>query len=331
MSNNEPTAVDPKSMAKRLRADLGERGVEISHSEALETVAHLHGHRDWNTMAARGPVSGGVEPDGTARGAIPILRMFDVERTLAFYVGFLGFRQTFEHRFADHAPLYTEVVRDGVRLHLSEHHGDATPGSAVIIEVADAEAMQRELIAHDYPYARPGVEPQDWGLTVTVGDPAGNRLVFLQRAAPEVGRTAEAAAPIVHTVTVPADALTAYQAFVDGFGRWWDPRLTPDEGSYRDAHVGAVGEPVELIHEGFTFPIGTVTDAAPGARYAQTFTLALDPDHPTTLAAEFAAVDGGTEVTLSHGGWTAANLSERARFTEWPNLLRRYAALVPAP
>ncbi|HBO82441.1 MAG TPA: glyoxalase/bleomycin resistance/extradiol dioxygenase family protein, partial [Cupriavidus sp.] len=46
----------------------------------------------------------------------------------------------------------------GLTLHLSEHHGDATPGSAVFIPVEDIDALQRELIAKQYGYARPGVE-----------------------------------------------------------------------------------------------------------------------------------------------------------------------------
>ena len=34
---------DPKSMARRLRADLAARDVALSHSEVLEIVAHQHG------------------------------------------------------------------------------------------------------------------------------------------------------------------------------------------------------------------------------------------------------------------------------------------------
>lgn len=320
---------DPKSMAKRLRADLASSGVEVTHSQALETIAHLHGHRDWNTMAATEPPRG---PDGPqARVAVPILRMFDVERTEAFYLGFLGFRKVWEHRFADHAPLYAEIERDGVRLHLSEHHGDATPGSAVIVEIADAHALQRELIARDYPYARPGVEPKDWGLTVTVGDPAGNRLVFLQRADNDGdgGRLAVADDPIVHDVVVQVDPDAAYGAFVEGFGQWWDPGKTPDPTGYRGARIGGVGESVDLLHDGATISIGTVTERRPGTRYAQTFSLALDPDHPTTLTVDFeGAAGGGTRVVLRHGGWTEANLAERGRFTEWPDLLERYRSYV---
>jgi hypothetical protein len=42
-----------KAQAKRLRADLAARGQTLSHAEALETVAHQWGARDWNTIAAR--------------------------------------------------------------------------------------------------------------------------------------------------------------------------------------------------------------------------------------------------------------------------------------
>src|SRR3954469_14851774 len=41
-----------KTMAAELRAALAARGLELSHSEALELVAHLFGMRDWNTLCA---------------------------------------------------------------------------------------------------------------------------------------------------------------------------------------------------------------------------------------------------------------------------------------
>src|SRR5918993_6137324 len=60
-------STDHKQQAKRLRASLAERGVEVSHSEALELVALQHGARDWNTLAAAHaevapPRAGGVRP-----------------------------------------------------------------------------------------------------------------------------------------------------------------------------------------------------------------------------------------------------------------------------
>ncbi len=116
----------------------------------------------------------------TATCAIPILRIFDEALAYEFYRDFLGFRVQWEHRFADDLPLYAEVVRDDVRVHLSGHFGDGTPGSAVIIEVDDVRALHDELSAKRYKHARPGVETQPWGLDLTVSDPFGNRITFLQ-------------------------------------------------------------------------------------------------------------------------------------------------------
>jgi hypothetical protein len=67
---------------------------------------------------------------------------------------FLGFEVQWEHRFEDNAPLYTEIARDGCVLHLSEHHGDASPGSAVRVRVGDIAALHRELIAKNYRFHR---------------------------------------------------------------------------------------------------------------------------------------------------------------------------------
>lgn len=44
-------------------------------------------------------------------------------------------------------------------------------------------SLHATLSAKDYRYARPGLEAEEWGQTVTVHDPFGNRLTFLQPAA----------------------------------------------------------------------------------------------------------------------------------------------------
>lgn len=111
----------------------------------------------------------------------PILRIFDVAKAHEFYLGFLGFEMRWEHRFGDDFPLYTEVARDGCVLHLSEHHGDASPGSALRIAVEDIAALHRELSAKDYRFAKPGIEEAPWGTReMSVTDPFGNRLHFFE-------------------------------------------------------------------------------------------------------------------------------------------------------
>jgi uncharacterized glyoxalase superfamily protein PhnB len=109
----------------------------------------------------------------------PILRSFDETRAREFYLGFLGFQVVFEHRFEPGAPLYLGIARDACTLHLSEHHGDATPGASMRIQVADVDALCAELRAKTYPNARPHVEQMPWDTRdFTVTDPFGNRLTF---------------------------------------------------------------------------------------------------------------------------------------------------------
>ncbi|WP_437436587.1 glyoxalase superfamily protein [Ruegeria arenilitoris] len=54
---NETTTIAPleelKAQAKRLRQKLLGEGVQISHSKALELIAHQYGVRDWNTLHAQ--------------------------------------------------------------------------------------------------------------------------------------------------------------------------------------------------------------------------------------------------------------------------------------
>lgn len=110
---------------------------------------------------------------------IPILRIFSVEKALEFYVGFLDFKVDWEHRFGDNFPLYMQVSRAGLLLHLSEHHGDATPGSAVMIWMRGIVAFQAELAAKDYRYAKPGLNDVPWDAkNFVLTDPFGNRLSF---------------------------------------------------------------------------------------------------------------------------------------------------------
>lgn len=115
--------------------------------------------------------------------AIPVFRIFDVEKAKEFYVGFLGFHVDWEARFDETAPLYLQISRDGLLLHLSEHHGDAYPGSTVTVQIAGPEgalaAYHREITAKGYRFMRPGIELAPWNARVMeVIDPFGNRLRF---------------------------------------------------------------------------------------------------------------------------------------------------------
>lgn len=109
----------------------------------------------------------------------PILRIFDEAKAKEFYVDFLGFKVDWEHRFADDLPLYLGISKGDCMIHLSEHHGDCSPGSAIRIETEDVEMYRQELLAKQYRYARPGIEDTPWGTReMCINDPFGNRLTF---------------------------------------------------------------------------------------------------------------------------------------------------------
>jgi catechol 2,3-dioxygenase-like lactoylglutathione lyase family enzyme len=113
------------------------------------------------------------------RRAIPVLRMFSVEKAREFYIDFLGFKVAWEHRFADDLPLYMQVSRSSLVLHLSEHHGDGSPGASVFIDMQGLDAFHREISAKRYRYARPGIVEAPWNARyVRVYDPSGNTLTF---------------------------------------------------------------------------------------------------------------------------------------------------------
>ena len=182
------TFLDAKAMAKSLRSAMEERQIFLTHSECLEIVAAQFALPNWNVLSAK------IDADRPAADAssvqklevaIPILRIFSVEKAKEFYVDFLGFKIDWEHRFGDNFPLYAQVSRLGLKLHLSEHHGDASPGSTVFIWRRGIADYHCELLAKDYRYYKPGLEDAPWdAMVIQVGDPFGNKLRFSESNTP---------------------------------------------------------------------------------------------------------------------------------------------------
>jgi catechol 2,3-dioxygenase-like lactoylglutathione lyase family enzyme len=113
---------------------------------------------------------------------VPVLRIFDIAKANEFYQGFLGFSVDWDHRFDPAAPLYRQISRGGLILHLSEHHGDGCPGVHIRVMMQGVEAFHREISAKSYPYMRPGLERMPWGMLETGAiDPFGNLIRFCER------------------------------------------------------------------------------------------------------------------------------------------------------
>ena len=110
---------------------------------------------------------------------VPTLRIFSLEKAREFYLDFLGCKIDWEHRFEPGFPVYLQVSRGNFAVHLSEHHGDGTPGTHVYVYMKGVEELQRELIGKQYRHNRPGLQQQEWGmLEVQVVDPFNNRITF---------------------------------------------------------------------------------------------------------------------------------------------------------
>ena len=110
---------------------------------------------------------------------IPIVRIFDEDKAKDFYLGFLGLSLDWEHRFEDGFPLYMQVSRAGMVLHLSEHSGDCSPGSKLFVNTPDLQAFYEEIVCKGYEYSRPEISDSPWGTRIfEVTDPFSNKILF---------------------------------------------------------------------------------------------------------------------------------------------------------
>ena len=171
---------DAKAMAKALREALAARQSAITHSEALEIVARQFGLANWNILSATIERASNGNPVAFEQ-AVPIVRIFDVAKAHESYLGFLGFRVDWEHRYGADFPLYTQVSRGGLRLHLSEHAGDATPGGNMVVYMTGIRDFHGELTGKNYRYMKPGLEDEGTRLELRVIDPFNNRIRFMER------------------------------------------------------------------------------------------------------------------------------------------------------
>ncbi len=85
----------------------------------------------------------------------PILRIFDYNKAIEFYINWLGFRIDWEYR-PNGTPVYLQIALRDITLHLSEHHGDSTPGARIFIDDFEGlAAYHTKLLNKDYSYNRP--------------------------------------------------------------------------------------------------------------------------------------------------------------------------------
>jgi catechol 2,3-dioxygenase-like lactoylglutathione lyase family enzyme len=115
----------------------------------------------------------------------PVLRIFDRDKAVEFYVDYAGFALDWEEG-EEGGPQYLQVSMGPLALHLSNNHDDGTPGGVLVIEIDDLLDYEASLAAKEYPYLAPAVSPgpgPDMG-SLELIDPFSNRLRYFQRHLP---------------------------------------------------------------------------------------------------------------------------------------------------
>lgn len=114
--------------------------------------------------------------------ACPVFRVFDQTLSQQFYLDYLGFTNDWEHKPHPNAPLYMQVSRGQLKIHLSEHFGDASPAATAFVPMHGITEFHKELVSKANPNCNPKIEKVSWGKSMQLTDPFGNRLRFTEQA-----------------------------------------------------------------------------------------------------------------------------------------------------
>ncbi|MDB6102157.1 MAG: putative Glyoxalase/bleomycin resistance protein/dioxygenase [Gammaproteobacteria bacterium] len=107
---------------------------------------------------------------------IPVLHVDSYEKAKAYYVDWLGFTIDWEFRLEPEFPVYMQVSREGLLLHLSEHKGDNPDGVMCHVDVDDLDALMTEWKAKRPDFAQE-TEIAPWNAKhIDLKDPFGNTL-----------------------------------------------------------------------------------------------------------------------------------------------------------
>lgn len=139
-------------------------------------------------------------------------------------------------------------------------------------------------------------------------------------------------APIAHRYEVSCSAERAFSVYVNRIGEWWHPTYTANPATLEGVTIepGAGGRIYATHTDLGDIDWGRVTLWEPPGRLVHTFALAQSQDHPSEVSVSFAPQRAGCRVDFEHGGWNENNALDRAKFSEWPVMLDRFAALANA-
>lgn len=109
---------------------------------------------------------------------IPTFRILDYDRAIEFYIDFLGFTIDWEHRFGPTEPVYMQISKNHLTLHLSENKRFQT-NVITFVDTKGIELFHKELVERNTAKSIPDVSKTDWQtLQMEIEDPFGNLLRF---------------------------------------------------------------------------------------------------------------------------------------------------------
>lgn len=110
--------------------------------------------------------------------AIPTFGITDYKTAIDFYVSFLGFTIDWEHRFANTDPVYMQISKKGLTLHLSENKRFQKK-AIVFVETKKLPEFHKGLQDRTPNHKLPAIIQTDWQtLQLEITDPFGNVLRF---------------------------------------------------------------------------------------------------------------------------------------------------------
>lgn len=109
---------------------------------------------------------------------VPILRVLSAAGAKEFYCETLGFSLDWEHYYAEGAPVYMQVSRDGLILHLSENQRFQT-GNIAYVATSGIESLHAQLARATQAWTPPAITSTPWNSKqLEIEDPFQNLLRF---------------------------------------------------------------------------------------------------------------------------------------------------------
>lgn len=114
---------------------------------------------------------------------IPLLRVFDYDQAIAFYIDWLGFTLIREDK-PEAGRFYLEISKEDIVLGLIQHPDDGNMGAWVLIREFTGLVPYRDTFPLGSSFQRPALRqvPQEpRTLSMTVIDPFYNRIEFREK------------------------------------------------------------------------------------------------------------------------------------------------------